>query len=272
MKALLLALAAPLPLLFNAEPAVAPATELAQGGIEKPLKERYADAFASQNMTGLVELWKVNEYRVLHTIDADLEGSLALWEEAMSREGATLTDAESNQIKELHARAVFGARAASEAFDRPIFLDYASAFVSWNAEQKEAFRAGQAAFSEAVGAMGQGDWEGAMKAADRCTELALPLGDWWGTAMGMGMSGAANAQLGNNDTALRLLAQSRLINDGLGLRSAARRDLQIMMGVLTKTEQWQRALATCDDLLSDAQPEERKLLEAERVKFVHALL
>jgi len=266
MKTLLLALATPLTLALA--PALTPAP-LVQD-VQKPLDELYADHFTAQDATAMAKAWAANEPRVLGTIDADLEASLAIWEQAMSRDEPGLTADETAEIAMRHQRALFGARAATEDFDRPIFLDYTSAFVSWNAEQKEAFRAGQAAFRNAIGGLGKEDWQAARAAATECVALAQPLGDWWGTAMGLGVIGAAEAQLGNHDAALSALGQSRLLNASLGLRGAERRDLQTMLAVLQETGQTHRALAVLDDLLNDARGEEQKLLEEQRLVLIHA--
>ena len=207
---------------------------------------------------------------MLSTIDRDLEGSLAIWEAAQKREDPTLSSAETLSIATMHRRALFSARAASAAFDRPIFSDYASSFVSWNAEQKANFRAGQKAFSEAMGAMGKSDQAAALAAAQRCTALAMPLGDWWGAAMGLGLSGAVQTANKNYDAALADLAQSRLINQNLGLRGAERRDLTAMLTCLEATGQTARAIAVCDDLLEDASGGEKTVYEEKRMALVHA--
>lgn len=269
MKTLLLALATPLTLAVAPLVTPAPLTASIQD-VQKPIDELYADHYTNQDADAMAKAWSANEPRVLGTIDADLEASLAIWEQAMSRDEPGLNDEERAEIAMRHQRALFGARAATAAFDRPIFLDYTSAFVSWNAEQKESFRAGQAAFRDAVGALGKQDWEAARDAAQECADLAQPLGDWWGTAMGYGALGATEAQLGNHSAALSALGQSRLINAGLGLRGAERRDLQIMLGVLQESGQTQRALAVLDDLLTDARGEEQKMLEQQRLALIHA--
>lgn len=272
MTTRLLALAAPLTLFASASfaPALVNTPAPLTQDVEKPLHERYHMLVAEDEFDGVVALWKVNEPRVLSTIDRDLEGSLSIWEGAQAREDKALTADELAKIGELHGRALYGARAADQAFGRTIFSDYASSFVSWNDAQKADFRGGQGAFGDAMRAAGKGDWEAALAAATKCTDLALPLGDWWGAAMGFGLAGTAHAQLGDTPAALRALAQSRLINAGLGLRGAERRDLAGMLTLLEANGQTQRALAVLDDLLSDANDQERKELEAKRLQLVHA--
>src|SRR5688572_25715464 len=73
----------------------------------------------SGDTAGMIDLWRDNPRAALQVIDSYLEGSL--------REVEQKGDAAA--IAKLHARALRGAKAASEAFDAPIFLDYASSFV-----------------------------------------------------------------------------------------------------------------------------------------------
>jgi hypothetical protein len=271
MKALALLFA--LPLFAPLMPGTSAAPFIAQDAgqdVERPLSEQVDELFADNDFDALVTLWKAHEVRALSTIDRDLEGSLAIWEAAQKREDPTLSSAEELSIATMHRRALFSARAASAAFDRPIFSDYASSFVSWNAEQKASFRAGQAAFSEAMGALGKSDMAAALAAAKRCTDLAMPLGDWWGAAMGLGLSGMVLSATGESTAALADLAQSRLYNQNLGLRGAERRDLATMLTCLEATGQTARAIAVCDDLLEDALGAEKTTLEEKRTALIHA--
>jgi hypothetical protein len=226
------------------------------------ITERYHAAVAAGDSAGLVKLWRDNERLVLPTIDRDLEDSLAAWEAATKHGSLELDDETAKKIGELTRRALFGAAAASEAFDRPIFADYASAFVSWSDGNKRDFRAGQAAFGEGRKALQDGELEAARDAGRRCTALALPLGDWWGTAMGLGLSGAAQLELGDTETALADLSRARLINQALGLSGAELQALGGMLACLEKLEHWARARTVCNVLISKSEGEERAALLA----------
>jgi len=231
----------------------------------------YQGFCADEDFDGLVALWQKNKTRVLGTIDRDLEGSLALWESVQggSTEEVPLPDDAKAAIDALHARALFGARAASAAFDRPIFLDYASSFVGWSTKQKRAFREGQAAFGRAVGGLRTDDHAAALEGGQQCFDLALPLGDWWGTAMGLGAKGRALLAMDRKEEALAALSQARLLNHELGLEQAEARNLTDMLDVLEDLEYWPRALAVCNDLMamlgdagSDMFGDRKKAIEA----------
>jgi hypothetical protein len=237
------------------------------------LATQYANLAADQDLDGLVALWRANEERVLGTIDRDLEGSLSLWESTQGETGEEKPVPEDAQaaIADLHARALLGARAASLAFDRPIFLDYAASFVSWNTAQKRAFRAGQAAFGASMEAFGEGAVETARNSAEACTELALPLGDWWGTAMGLGASGSAKLALGDHEAALADLSRARLLNHQLGLGNAETRNLGQMLTCLEELEAWPRALAVCDSLIAMLGKDGAEMYAEHRARIVEAL-
>jgi hypothetical protein len=174
--------------------------------------DAYQAAAAAGEHDALVTLWREHANRVLITIDADLEQSLSLREQSETPDEAG--------IASLHARALFGARAATEASGHPIFLDYATAFTSWDEEQRKQFRAGQGAYRRASAATKGGDAEAAEQAARLCLELAEPLGDWWGTAMGHAALGRAQTMQGDARAALVSFARARLINHDLGLEGA----------------------------------------------------
>ena len=224
----------------------------------KPMNivEQYHALSAEGNVDGLVELWQENEYRALSTIDQDLEGSLALWEGGLDAEKTAAMEA-------MQERAMFGAAAATKAFDRPIFLDYAAAFCSWNDEEKVAFRAGQAANGRAYEARGEGNMEAARDAAEECTNLALPLGDWWGCAMGLGGSGGFKLQLGDAKGGLSDLSRARLINQSLGLRGSELRNLKGMLTCLVELGHTPRAITVCQELIEASEGEDLAALEAQ---------
>ena len=256
-----------------ASPPVHAPTQATDEGQPPSLAERYGDLVADGDFDGVVALWKANPGRVLGTIDHDLEGSLALWEsiQGESEEEVAVPEEAAAAIADMHARALFGARAASAAFDRPIYLDYAASFVSWNGKQKRAFRAGQAAFGDAMEAMGEGALETARDSGQECTQLALPLGDWWGAAMGLGASGTAKLALGDHEAALADLSRARLLNHDLGLDSAETRNLSQMLTCLEELEAWPRALAVCDSLIAKLGKDGAEMYAEHRQRILDAL-
>jgi len=169
--------------------------------------------FEGREKEGLLELWRDNPGAILVTIDADLEGALAEWEKKPDAP-------DSAAIAERHERALWGAQAATELTGNPIFADYASSFVGWDAEQKRSFRAGQKAFGSARRALAGGDAEAALAAARDCIGRAGPLGDWWGLAMGLQAEGDALARQGQHGAAAFSLTRARQINHDLGLTGA----------------------------------------------------
>ncbi|MDF1799035.1 MAG: hypothetical protein P1V81_07660 [Planctomycetota bacterium] len=246
MHAALLALA-----LAASTPALAPSQETPEVDQNDPVAVYHALHEAGDH-AAMVAFWASNEARVLYTIDADLEGSLAMWEGARDPEtGEVVLNDEAQAVIDLHHdRALFGARAAAEAFDRPIFHDYVASFISWSAEDKLAFRGGQAAFSNAITALGTGDFEAALVAGERCTSLAEPLGDWWGASMGLGASGAARLELGDAAGALADLSRARLLDQALGLSRSEKRNLDSMLRACVELGRMPRAIACCEALIA----------------------
>jgi tetratricopeptide (TPR) repeat protein len=179
----------------------------------------------------------------LGSIDEDLEGSLALWEKAPDAPDAAA-------IAALHARALWGAARASEALGTPLFADYASAFVGWGAEEKRSFRAGQQAHGRARKALRGGDFQAAAEQARSCAELALPLGDWWGFAMGKAAEGLALAGAGRDIPAAAALSQARSVYAALRLAGAERECVAALVSVLERTKQPERARNAARDALS----------------------
>ena len=114
------------------------------------------------------------------------------------------------EIERLIARAVAGAHAATEATSRRRILDYVTSFAGWNDEQKRSFRAGQQAFRAGRQALRDGDAAEALRLGQECLELAEPLGDWWGTAMGYGLVGSAHAASGQPEAAATAMARAAL--------------------------------------------------------------
>jgi hypothetical protein len=207
---------------------------------------RYRSLAAEGDREGLAELWRANIGLVLQTIDADLEGSLALWEAAPEEPPAAEIDA-------LHTRALFGASVAAEALDRPLLLDYASSFVGWTDPQKHAFRAGQAVYGRAAQELREGDREVAYAAGQETVERAMALGDWWGAAMGYTVRGEAARAEGWHEDALSNLSMARSLNHALGLEFSEYRNLRGMLGAARALERAPRALAIARELCRAAE-------------------
>jgi hypothetical protein len=176
------------------------------------LKQQFETLDQKADHAGVVALWRAHPAETLGVIDSYLEGSLARVERA--------PDTDPGELKKMRDRALRGARAADEAFGTAIFSDYASSFAGWDGEQQKRFREGQAAYGKARQAARASDFETALREGERCVELARPLGDWWGTAMGLSIAGQAQVRLGRAEKALEALSQSRLLNAELHLDSA----------------------------------------------------
>ena len=183
-------------------------------------------------------------------------------------------DAMPERTRTLFDRALFAAESATAATGRPIFADYASAFVGWNAEQRRDFRAGQKAFGEAVQASRGGEHEASLTAARRCRELAEPLGDWWGTAMGLGAEGRALLALERAEEALVHLSRARLLNAQLGLAGSELGNAIAMADACEALGRWRRGIAALDGALrlcGEDRAELREQLSARRDEFEQKL-
>lgn len=230
MNALLFALLA----FASAPPAPQPAaaSALLQEGEVDPFLAAYREHGDARDSEALTRMWMENPGRVLPTFDSDLEGSLSLVESGPTygRDGTLVEPDEetARRIETLEQRAVFAARVAAELLDRPLLLDYAVSFAGWNRDQQVQFREGQKAFGMAGQALREGDLETAAQHAQRCTELAEPLGDWWGTAMGRSMSAQVALSREDHGTALLEAARARTIHHGLGLTSSEAGNLLVL--------------------------------------------
>lgn len=199
------------------------------------VKQQYEALCATRDAEALGELWEANRALILQTIDADLEGSLALWEQAPE-------SPDQEKIAALHERALFGAEVASGVTGNPIFADYASSFIGWDASQKRSFRTGQALYRAALEAIEGEEWDLAHMKAMECRERALPLGDWWGTAMGYSAEGRALRGGGHLEEALVAHSLARLVYHDLGLFWNEYQDLRAMTALLRALERPARAL------------------------------
>ncbi len=176
-------------------------------------RKAFVAAAAAQDEAACRGLWRAQRGAVLPVIDADLEGSLKVREDAGAR---ALTAQEEQKIASMHARALWGARQA-DACGHAFVLDYAASFVAWDERQRADFRAGQKAYREARGALEKGDARAALESARRCRELAAPLGDWWGAQMGWEAEARARDVLGEKEAALAAWSRVRLVARALSL-------------------------------------------------------
>jgi len=208
------------------------------------VEDRYVALSAAGDRAGLVALWAEDPEAVVPTIDKDLEGSLALWEEG--------GEAKRAEIDALMQRATVAASAALEATGRRRVLDYVTSFTGWDDDQKRTFRAGQQACRTGSGAMREGNVSTALARAEECRALAEPLGDWWGTAMGLRLEGAALGAAGERERAATALSRSRLIFRELGLTSSALRIEADLAEILLELGHTTRAEAMIRDGASTA--------------------
>lgn len=217
--------------------------------LEEDVAQLYQQAHAAADAEALARIWSEHPDEILYSIDADLEGSLAAWE----ADPAGQDEAAQERIVLLQSRALWGARIAATATGDAIFADYASAFVGWTDAQKRTFREGQATYGRAREALAAGDAPGALEQAVRCRELAEPLGDWWGTAMGLSLEGKVLAGMERFEEALLPLSRARLIYDQLGLVGAGYGVLFDLAAALRGSGRWERLLVVADaiDSLSD---------------------
>lgn len=209
----------------------------------KDVRAKFTAAHASSDAKACAELWRAHPGVVLQVIDADLEGSLGVREKAKVE---TLSADDQKKVDEMHARALFGARAAYEASGDPLILDYTSSFVAWNAAERKAFREGQKAYGEAMEAVKKNDAKAALAAGQRCLALASPLGDWWGTQMGYEAIARAKQAGGDKAGALEAWSYARSISRSLGLHGGELAALAEMSTVAAELGRNARALVCAE--------------------------
>lgn len=214
-----------------------------QDGGADELARAYQRAFEARDDQALAELWRAHPARVLPTFDADLEASLATWEAAPDAPDQARIDL-------LAERARWAAGVASRVTGRPIFADYAASFSGWTPDERKRFRAGQEAYGEARKALSEGRAEEALERARASREAALPLGDWWGTAMALSAEGQALAATGRHDEAIVALSQARLFYADLGLDGSRYATSMALCESLVARERWSRARACVADTLA----------------------
>jgi tetratricopeptide (TPR) repeat protein len=240
--AALLALAVPTSLVAQTPPSGSPPAAAKSKRAE--IKTKFEELHAKNDRAGCLALWKENPDRVLQTIDADLEGSMRVFESS--------NEPDLKKIDALHKRALWGAEIAVEATGHPIFLDYASSFVGWNKEQRAQFRAGQAVYKKAVEAASKGDHKVALEAGRECVDRASALGDWWGAAMGYDAVGNALQSLTDFDNALVAFSRARVLNHDLGLAGDEYSNLRSMIDMCYTLERWSRGNACASQALVTA--------------------
>jgi hypothetical protein len=214
---------------------------------ERPaqVRARYEELATARDTDALAKLWRENPDLILRTIDADLEGGLAVWEEkpeAPDRE----------RIAELHDRALFAALVASEATGQPIFADYAASFVGWDDQQKLDFRTGQSVYRRALEELKNEEYDAAFTAARETRERASALGDWWGTAMGWSAEARALQGGGHLDEALVAYGMARQLYHDLGLVWSEYQNVRALAQLSRTLERWPRAHAALQAALAMA--------------------
>jgi hypothetical protein len=235
---LLVALQNPTPPTGSGEPAGPTAGQAATPAMSgKDVRMTFVDLASKKDHDGCLALWKANADAVLPTIDADLEGSMKAREKSK--------EPNMNAILDMQHRALWGAQIAFEASGDPMILDYASAFVGWNEEQRKSFREGQAAYHNATNALKGGDAKAALVAGQQCLDLASPLGDWWGTAMGYDAIAACQKSLGALDKALEAASRARAIYHSLGLAGDEYQAVTMVADICVTTKRIARGKAAC---------------------------
>jgi hypothetical protein len=107
-----------------------------------------------------------------------------------------------------------------------------------------------------------------LKSAEECIALARPLGDWWGTAMGLTAAADAQEKLGKAEAAADLHAQAWLIHGELGLRGDAYGNLTAMARLYTDLGREERARVSAQRALEMA----RALGDAEGTRKLEDLV
>lgn len=192
----------------------------------------------------IVTLFKENPADAVFVMDSYLEGALALYEEG---------SASDIEIQSMFEQGLRAAKAADTAFNRRIFTDYAASFSGWNDSQKKQFRKGQKLYKEARKALSQKELEKALLIAEESRMASEPIGDWWGAAAAMALTGAAQRQLGNNQAALDSFGRARIIFQAFGMEKKLI-STEIEMGrTLIKLQANLRAKVTLESALIRAQ-------------------
>jgi tetratricopeptide (TPR) repeat protein len=95
-------------------------------------------------------------------------------------------------------------------------------------------------YKKAMDAFNAGDFATAKSAGRECVEYAAPLGDWWGTAMGLEAQAMALQAQGALDDALHFYGEARLLNHDLLLLGDEYGDLRSIIDLCFSQERWAR--------------------------------
>ncbi|HUR27361.1 MAG TPA: hypothetical protein VM509_04190 [Planctomycetota bacterium] len=202
---------------------------------QEDVRARFEALDDQHDEAALVQLWKDHPGETLGTIDSYLEGSLKKLERDPKVAPA--------ELAAMRARAVRGAKAADIAFGTAIFSDYAAAFASWKPEEQKRFRAGQSLFREALQALKKNDARACVDKARASLELALPLGDWWGSAMAWNAMARGEAASNEPAKALEHALQARLVDHDLRLLDSEADDLALAAAAASALDAHGRALS-----------------------------
>lgn len=227
-------------------PSSAPAGATAQTAREEqplsPLeiaRRRFIELADAGDEAGLATFFRAQPELALQVIDADLEASLAVWEDSPE-------EPDEVRIAALAARALLGARVAARALERPILLDYAVAFTSWDERDKRSFRAAQAVYRRALSELEKGDAQTALYLAIEVRDRAVLIGDWWGVAMGRRAEGRCYQLLQSPEDAQVAFTYALLIDRRLGLAGDELTDLEGLADTLAASGRWARARHAAD--------------------------
>lgn len=142
--------------------------------------ERLSRMLDAGDKAMIIQTFRRYPAAVLPFIDDDLEGGLAVLEEAAK--DPTLHARPLVAAKHRWDRAIKFAELANQAFGEIIFEEYAGAFASWTPTEQKRFRAGQASFRQGR-ELAKSDAEAALPHLRRSLVIADGLGDHWGVAM-----------------------------------------------------------------------------------------
>lgn len=156
-------------------------------------KELYDALYAQGEETRLALAFKEDGWNILGYIDMHCEGWLALLEQ-----GQDQTDAGKKKILEIQTKGRALAGIADRALGDTRFSAYVQNFYGWDADQRKAFREGQALFKQAetVLAAASSPQEAlqAVTPLRQSIERSRPLGDTWGQSMALSALGRVQAE------------------------------------------------------------------------------
>jgi hypothetical protein len=198
------------------------------------LRAAYHAHYDADDAAQLEELWRAHPDLVLPLLEDDLSKARAAWDLGPTPQQAL-------RIKALEGRALWGARLAASALDRPALADYVAAAVGWDAAGRAAWRARKEQQDAALAQFRAGRFDEAARAAASSQVGAANAGDWWAEASGLTLEGIAHEAAGEPTRALAAVSRARLLNHQLGLIGAEYQNLRGMLSLLTGLEQWSRA-------------------------------